>query len=186
MVYKFTKYYKIAETTVNETQEVEEIKPSEKKIIKRVGEDEEKEDESVLSQIANIFNNGKARDIMNEQGYIAYAKAKDDRIDMSVGQDHIRVSIEFILEDNILYIEVFYDEIEPMLSAAKMMASILVADCVGALKGYPEGALIKAVTKENAKNFTIENEGIEIRQLNSEQSGMIKIDLKSDLPFLKN
>lgn len=143
-----------------------------------------KDKDITLSKIANIFNNCYTSQIIRLQGYPINAMATDNTITVASSADGVNFFVtEFILDNNILYTEVMYNDADSRITAIKVILAVALIDSVGQIKGYPEKMLSKALGEEVAMNYTIEKEGVEIKQLND--SGMVlKVDLNSDFSFL--
>lgn len=140
--------------------------------------------DSTLSSIANTFNSCNASQKMRLQGYTMNAIATEDKITVFSSGDGLNFNIEFILDNNILYTEVMYNETDPRITAIKVTLAIILVDCVGQVKGYPAGTLSTVLGDEVAMNYTIENEGVEIRQLANGKDMVVKVDLNSEFSFL--
>ena len=121
---------------------------------------------------------------MREQGYTFNAIASGDKITVFSSGNGLSFNIEFILNNNILYTEVLYNQADSRITAINLTLAIALVDCIGQVKGYPEGALTEALSNETAMNYTIENEGIEIKQLDNSQNIYVKVDLNSSFSFV--
>lgn len=140
--------------------------------------------ESTLSKIANIFNGCNASQKMRLQGYTMNAMATENKITVFSSGDGLNFNIEFILDNNILYTEIMYNETEPKITAIKVTLAVILVDCVGQVKGYPDGTLSTALGDEVALNYTIEHEGVEMKQLPNGKDMAVKVDLNSNFSFL--
>ena len=58
-------------------------------------------------------------------------------------------------------------------------------DCVAQVKGYAEEEILNELNKDKAQYFTIENEGVEIEIIENDGGFIFRIDLESDLAFLR-
>ena len=140
--------------------------------------------DSILSNIANTFNSCSASQKMRLQGYTMNAMATENKITAFSSGDGLNFNIEFILDNNILYTEIVYNETDPRITAIKVTLAVILVDCVGQVKGYPDGILSAALGDEVAMNYTIENEGVEIKQLANGKDMVVKVDLNSNFSFL--
>ena len=59
-------------------------------------------------------------------------------------------------------------------------------NCVGQIKGYPSSTLSYVLMAKSSQVFTLENEGIDVKENAERTMATIKIDLNSDLSILKN
>ena len=140
--------------------------------------------DSTLSSIANTFNSCNASQKMRLQGYTMNAMATENKITVFSSGDGLNFNIEFILDNNILYTEIMYNETDPRITAIKVTLAVILVDCVGQVKGYPDGTLSTALGDEVAMNYTIENEGVEIKQLANGNDMVVKVDLNNNFSFL--
>lgn len=140
--------------------------------------------DSTLSSIANTFNSCNASQKMRLQDYTMNAMATENKITVFSSGDGLNFNIEFILDNNILYTEIMYNETDPRITAIKVTLAVILVDCVGQVKGYPDGTLSTALGDEVAMNYTIENEGVEIRQLANGKDMVVKVDLNNNFSFL--
>lgn len=141
-------------------------------------------EESTLSKIANIFNICNASQNIRLHGYTMNAMSTENRIEVSSSGNGLYFNIEFILYNNILYTEIMYNEDDPRITAIKLILAIILVDCVGQVKGYPDGTLFTALRDEVAMNYTIEKEGVEIKQLVNGDGIVVKVDIDSNFSFL--
>lgn len=140
--------------------------------------------DSTLSNIANTFNSCNASQKMRLQGYTMNAMATENKITVFSSGEGLNFNIEFILDNNILYTEIMYNETDPRITAIKVTLAVILVDCVGQVKGYPDGTLSTALGDEVAMNYTIENEGVEIKQLANGNDMVVKVDLNNNFSFL--
>lgn len=140
--------------------------------------------QSTLSQIANIFNTCNASQRMRSQGYTMDAVATQNKITVFSSGDGLSFNVDFILDNNILYTKIIYNQADPRVNAVEVMLAVILVDCVGQVNGYPDGVLSNALGNDDAMNYTIENEGVEIRQLDNGKDMIVKVDLNSNFSFL--
>lgn len=138
-----------------------------------------------LIEIADKFNNCEASKRMRENSVIQYATAVMDGIKITCSTLEVTYSVKLTLNDNILSTEILDrkdgDDYERLIKAN--MAMILI-DCIGQIKGYPEQAIFDVLYDESTSDFTLENEGIEMKRLENNKGGVIRVDLNSDFPFM--
>ena len=77
-----------------------------------------------------------------------------------------------------------YNHADSRITTIEMLLAIILIDSVGQNKGFPEQTLSTALAQQAAMNYTIENEGVEIKKLDNEQGVAIRVDLNSDFSFL--
>lgn len=142
--------------------------------------------QTTLNKIANIFNNCNASREMIEEGYTMNATATENKIIIYSSGKGVSFNVEFILENNILYTEITYNQVDNKIAASRLTLAVILIDCVGQLKGHEDRALSKALSAGDAKYYTIDNEGVELKQLADKQCVLLEADLNSDFSFLKN
>lgn len=139
--------------------------------------------DSMLTQIIDRFNSCSATQEMRQLGYTMYATAQANTLNIISTGDGLYFNVNFMLEDNILFTEIENNTTEPREPIIRTMLGISLVDCVSQIKGYPEKTLTQALNDDAAMNYTLENEGVEIKSLNN--GGLtIRIDLNSNLSFL--
>lgn len=142
------------------------------------------EKRKILDKIAKIFNNCKQTKKMEEKGYIMNAIADDYKISTYLSIAGVSFDVYFTLEDNILSTRIIYISESPEITALKLSLAITLVDCVGQANGYEDGKLFNALGDEKAMNYSIEKEGVEIKQLEKNKDFIIKVDLNSNFSFL--
>ena len=120
---------------------------------------------------------------MKQLGYTIYAMAQSNTLNVFSSGDGLYFNVKFTLEDNILFTEIEDNEIEPREPMIRTMLGIILFDCVSQTKGYPERALTQALNDDIAMNYTLENEGVELKALDNGGLAM-RIDVNSNLSFL--
>ena len=96
------------------------------------------------------------------------------------------VNITWSLQDNILVSKVLtYEGANPYIFSTKALASVAFMDCVAQAKGYNENELLDELNKDKSMYYTVENEGVEIEVIENDGGLIFKIDLESDLSFLR-
>ena len=142
-------------------------------------------DDKTLVEIVNIFNNCSAKEELALQGYTISAIAVENRIIAFTSGYGLSFNIEFILNDNILSTQIINNEADPRITAIRLTLAVLLLDCVGQMKGYPEKALSGTLSADKkALNYTVENEGIEMKRLDSGEGIQVRVDINSKFSFL--
>ena len=160
------------------------VEPEIEEINNSTNPEEGQSNEIVLTEIANIFNNCKSTQEMIERGYTMEAYASENDITIVSSGDGLVFYVQFVLNDNILSSEIEYIDLNSGLTAIKSMLAVKLVDCVGQTKGFADGELLNSLGNEEAMNYTIENEGVEIKQLADNKGMSIKVDLNSNFSFL--
>lgn len=137
-----------------------------------------------LTQITNIFNNCNTVKQMIAQGYTMSASARTNGITISSSGNGLYYTVEFELNNDILSTQIEYDKQEYRNSLIKLYLALPLVDSVGQMKGYADKTLFNALNKEEAKNYTLENEGVEIKNAPNSKDIIIRVDLNSDFSFL--
>lgn len=92
--------------------------------------------------------------------------------------------IIFTLNNNILSTVIPYREDNTDKFLIEAATSQMLLDCAGMRKGYSEFEVGKAISKDESKYYTVENDGIEYCFIPDTYNISIKIDLESDFPFM--
>lgn len=133
-----------------------------------------------LEQIVEKFNKSSIVDNYKNAGGSISATNDDDSINITVNTSEKTENIEFLLEGNVMSIEIDQEESS---SFVKAYVAINVIDVIGQLHGYQEGELAQTVNSDKSKNYTLENEGFEIEKL-SETKNKIKVDITKKIPLV--
>ena len=143
-------------------------------------------DKPILNRMSEIFENTELAEVMRKQGYTMDATVFDDIVIISSIGQGVNFNIKFTLDDdNILYSEILYNKTNPEITLAEAIIATLFLDSAGQIKGYKEGTLYKALVGENLSKYTIESEGVEIKNIGHDNYDIyIKIDLNSNFSFL--
>lgn len=142
------------------------------------------ENDSKLVQIVNTFNSSNTAEQLRLQGYTLNAAILQDGITVFSSGEGLTFNIQFVLNNNILSTEIMYNHADSRITTIEMLLAIILIDSVGQNKGFPEQTLSTALAQQAAMNYTIENEGVEIKKLDNEQGVAIRVDLNSDFSFL--
>lgn len=175
----------VSETT--EGENVQDVSDSTGGVENNNGETnvEESTEDPVLVQIVDRFNSCSATQEMRQLGYTMNATTQENRINVVSSGDGLYFNVIFVRNDNILSTEIRHNTVEPRSTLIKTLLGINLVDCVSQLKGYPERTLTLALNEEVASNYTLENEGVEIKSLDNNGIA-IRIDLNSEFSFLNN
>lgn len=175
----------VSETT--EEENVQDVSDSTGGVENNNGETnvEESTEDPVLVQIVDRFNSCSATQEMRQLGYTMNATTQENRINVVSSGDGLYFNVIFLRNDNILSTEIRHNTVEPRSTLIKTLLGINLVDCVSQLKGYPERTLTLALNEEVASNYTLENEGVEIKSLDNNGIA-IRIDLNSEFSFLNN
>lgn len=141
----------------------------------------------LLEEITEKFNSSNFSKELNENENI-YMKANlmGNSINIFIQALGQVVNITWSLEDNILISKVIsYEGADPYILSTKALCAVAFMDCVAQVKGYNENILLNELNKDKAMYFTLENEGVEIEVLENDGGLIYKIDLESDLSFLR-
>lgn len=133
-----------------------------------------------LDEIVNKFNASKTVSQISEAGTAMIAAREDLTILLTADRNGTKMNVEFILDDSILSANVSAPEPEDM---AKPIMAMLLVDCVGQIHGYPEGDTMSILNSQKIKNYTVANEGLEMKDL-GENSFAISIDITKRFPLL--
>ncbi len=139
-----------------------------------------------LTQMADIFNNSKFAQNMISQGYTINATPSGTGVNVSSSGDGLYFNVQFILNNNILSADISNNEVDARMVAIKLFLAVEFVDSAGQLRGFPEGALFNALGKEEYVNYTLENEGAEIKLIDDENKIVVRVNLNSDFSFLNN
>lgn len=149
-------------------------------------DDNTKENDEILKEIKDIYNNKEAIQKMRSKGYFMNASVVENGLKVLAAYGSINFEVDFELNDNILYTEIFYNESNNETAYVQTVLAAQLIDCVGQMKGFPEQALAVALGKEQSLDFTIDNEGIESKKIEEEHKITIKVDLNSSFDFLND
>lgn len=149
-------------------------------------DDEFAEVEPRLVKIVNEFNKSEIAITMFAQGNILTAIVSENEINIFGRLNNINTTVVFNLDGDILSTEIVNDRTNSQKTALSISYAMYLLDSIGKYKGYPEKAIIKAFNNEASKYYTIENEGVELKQDPITGNITIKADLSKDFSFLNN
>ena len=128
-----------------------------------------------LEQIANKFNNHSTVIEYGSMGTVWKATANNNKIIITTNENNITDTKEYTLDNNILSLEI--NDL-----TGSVITNVLI-DCVEQLHGYPEGEIGPTLQSEKITDYTLEKEGLEIKQ-NSDGESTVKIDISKKIPLL--
>ena len=134
-----------------------------------------------LEQIANAFNN--CDTVQSSWSYpnnSAKAIATDNKLTITLETDEEYEGdkeFEYKLDNNVLSIVLNKDD---RLGA---IATYYLVDSIGQLHGYKDGELLSTLNSEDVMNYTIDNQGYEIKQLDDEKVS-VKVDITKKIPLI--
>lgn len=130
-----------------------------------------------LTEVAEKFNNCKSVESLKEYEYY-YVASVDENVPntllITVTTGEGKKEFSFVLEDSILS--------NDKLSFDQLYATIMLIDAVGQVNGYEDGELFYTINSEVIRDYTIENEGIEIKDNGDYTS--IKMDIDKKIPLV--
>ena len=129
-----------------------------------------------LDDVAKNINNSESVTSYKEYGYEIKATAKDDTLTVTSKIGDTNTKVEFNLDGDILSNE--------KISLDNLMTTLLVINGVGQTYGYKDGELSLNINtfSEDYKNYTLDNEGLEL--IINEDSISLKIDLSKKVPLI--
>ena len=136
------------------------------------------EEISPLERIAKIFNNSNSVKQYKEAGYELSAYASDEQPNellISITNPKGETSVvTFELDGSVLSYTHLVNE--------HLRAAMILIDSVGQANGYNEGDLNYTLASKEISKYTLENEGIEIKENGSYYS--LKIDIEKKIPLV--
>ena len=134
-----------------------------------------------LDEIVNKFNNCNIVKDYANKGSTWNAKSDGNKLIISALTNNRTMRAEYILEDTILNAN-FSGEDE-VNGVGGLVFTIVLADCIGQLHGYSEGDVFATLNSEKISNYTVQNEGFEIKEI-SDNNYQIKIDISKKMPLI--
>ena len=131
-----------------------------------------------LGEIVEKFNNSNAVKSYKEYGELIATidEEKSNVISITLAKDEEKLIFNYELEGSILSCE--FSETEIM----QAFITSMLADSIGQLNGYEDGELYDTLNSEEILNYTVENEGFEIKKNEGKYS--IKIDINKKIPLV--
>lgn len=136
-----------------------------------------------LTEIVDKFNSCDVTQNIRASGLIQYAIAIKDGIKIHTGNNDISCNVNLTLNNDILTAEIL--DGDQYISLTKVNLAVILVDCIGQIKGYPEKAVLDVLWNEPTSHFTLKNEGVEIKRLENDQGMAVRVNLNSDFPFMK-
>ena len=131
-----------------------------------------------LEQIANTFNNCSTAKEYAAYGSIWNATSNGNKLTVSVAANDTTTNLEYTLEDSILSANFSGDD-----AFSGLAVTIVLTDSIGQLHGYSDGELFTTLNSDKISNYTVENEGFEIKEM-SNKDYQIKIDISKKIPLI--
>lgn len=131
-----------------------------------------------LEQIVNAFNNCEIvkRWANSESENSFLASNNDTTLTITVVMSNVTTEVVYTLDGNILSTTLTQDNI------TGAMASMYLIDSIGQLHGYEDGELFATLNSEEAMNYTLDNDGLEIKQFDNKHVS-IKVDITKKIPL---
>lgn len=149
------------------------------------------QDENIeLNKIKNTFDNCNKIQSLKEKGFFIDTFVVDNKLKVNCNIYNFSFYLEFVKTGNILSTEILSDvdnpEYIPEKSFIELTLAAILIDCVGQVKGYPEGRIMEILGEDRALEFTINNEGVELKPIDGGRKISVKVDLNSNFPFLNS
>lgn len=132
-----------------------------------------------LEQIANAFNNCKTVKEMANSGsgdsFLASSNGKT--LTITSVMSNVTTEVQYSLDGNILSTTLAQDNIVGAMACAYLI------DSIGQLQGYEDGELLTTLNSEEIMNYTIDNQGFEIKQLDDGKVST-KVDITKKIPLI--
>jgi len=130
-----------------------------------------------LEEVADKFNNCKSVESLKEYEHYYIASVDENNPNtllITITTEEGKSEFSFVLEDGILS--------NDTLSGSQLYATIMLIDAVGQVNGYEDGELFYTVNSEVIHDYTIENEGFELKENGDYIS--IKMDIDKKIPLV--
>jgi len=140
-----------------------------------------------LVKIKDTFNNCNSVKELRTEGISVDAMVVENKIKVVCNLSNFVFHTEFVKDNNILIAEIANDGSFPEKSVIELTLALVLVDCIGQTKGYPEDATLNALNALNENqllNCTTDNEGIEFKKLDNGQRILLKVDLNSNFQFI--
>ena len=130
-----------------------------------------------LEEVVEKLNNCKSVESVKEYKYYYVASVNEknpNTLLITITTEEGKSEFSFALEDSILS--------NDSLSTNQLYATTMLIDAVGQVNGYEDGELFYTLNSEVIRDYTIENEGIEIKDNGDYTS--IKMDIDKKIPLV--
>lgn len=129
-----------------------------------------------LEEIAEAFNNSNTINSYKDFGFELSAVADENSLPVTITTSQGSSTITYELEGSILSYEHLVD--------SNLTTAYFLADSIGQVNGYEDGELLKNFNMftDEIKNYTVENEGFEIKENGSYYS--VKMDINKKVPLI--
>ncbi len=132
-----------------------------------------------LEQIATKFNSNSTVRSYAELGTTIVATASDNALTVVATSDEVSETFAYNLNGTILSTTI---QGEDRVFAGLLISAILT-NVVGEFHGYEENELTPTLNSDEIKNYTVENEGIEIKET-AEDAYSFKLDISKKIPLV--
>lgn len=131
-----------------------------------------------LEQIVDKFNNCSTVKQYANSNYIWKATNSENKITLSATANGSTIEYEFVLQGSILSANFSQEE-----ALSGLMFTSLLVDCIGQLHGYSDGEMFTTMQSDKIINYTVENEGLEIKKT-SDDNCQVNIDISKKIPLI--
>ena len=131
-----------------------------------------------LDEIANAFNTSSSVEEYAGYGTIMKATSEENKLIISVEYSGQTDTCEYTLDGSIVSGQFPQDDVFSI-----GLASIILIDEIAQLHGYAEGEIMDTLNSEEVLNYTVDNEGLEMKQA-SDGTVDIKIDIDKKIPLI--
>ncbi len=133
-----------------------------------------------LEQIANAFNNSPQLDAYTQANVTYQARAGENKIIVTSEVGTAIAAYEYPVEGTIISHRHLNDD---RMEAENFSIWFILIDSIGKLYGYDYGELYRVIMTEEIKNYTLENEGYEMKE-NEAGKYDCKADLSKKIPLM--
>ena len=131
-----------------------------------------------LEQIVNKFNNCSTVKDYASKGSVWKATNEENKIITSVTTNDKTIEWEYNLEGSILKAEFSGEN-----AFSGLILCETLTDCIGQLNGYSEGELYSTLNSDKIQDYSVENEGFEIKKT-SDGTFKVQIDISKKIPLI--
>ena len=130
-----------------------------------------------MSEVTDKFNTCKTVESYKQYDYNYAAKVEGNKFVVEMNTPESSDAVEFDINGTVLNALFTQED-----SFRGLVATMLITDCVGQLHGYEDGELFDTLNSEQIGNYTIDNEGFEIKA-QDDGNYEVKIDINKKLPL---
>ena len=131
-----------------------------------------------LDEIANKFNNCNTVKKYVNLGSVWKATSNGNKLTVSATANSTTTNFEYTLSGSILSANFSGDD-----AFSGLAVTIVLTDCIGQLHGYSDGELFTTLNSDKIANYTVENEGFEVKEI-TDKNYQIKIDTSKKIPLI--